>query len=241
MTDITIDPVVFNEAYLPYINDTTETQIYYGGSSSGKSYFLAERCVYDLMKGKRNYLICRKVGKYVMKSVWVEVENVINAWGVRGLFEFNKSDRVITCANGKQAIFTGLDEPQKLKSIRAKDGALTDLWLEESTEMDAADIKELEKRQRGGSDETPKRITFSFNPVLQTSWLYDVYFSKIGWTDAQTEHRSDGLLIRKTTYKDNRFLTKQDIARLENETDKYYYDVYSLGNWGILGGDSSIS
>jgi len=43
------------------------------------------------------------------------------------------------------------------------------------------------------------------------------------------------LSIQKTIYKDNRFLTTQDHKDLENETDKYRYNVYTLGNWGILG------
>lgn len=224
---------VFNAAYLPCLDDTTETQIFYGGSSSGKSYFLAERVVYDLLQGKRNYLICRKVGKYVMKSVWIEVENVIDAWGLTGLFEKNKTDRTITCKeNGRQAIFTGLDEPQKLKSIRAKHGAITDIWIEEATEVEPGDVKELEKRQRGG-DDTPKRVTFSFNPIIKQHWIYSKYF--VGWADDQKELRSEKLSILKTTYKDNRFLTRQDIDRLESEEDKYYYDVYTLGNWGVLG------
>jgi phage terminase large subunit len=230
---VEISKKVFNPAYLPYLEDTTETQVFYGGSSSGKSYFLAERVVYDLLQGRRNYLICRKVGKYVMKSVWIEVENVIDAWDLAELFEKNKSDRTITCKeNGRQAIFTGLDEPQKLKSIRAKHGAITDIWIEEATEVEPGDVKELEKRQRGG-DDTPKRVTFSFNPILKLHWIYTKYFT--GWADDQTKFRSDNLSILKTTYKDNRFLTRQDIARLESETDKYYHDVYTLGNWGVLG------
>lgn len=230
---VEISKKIFNNVYLPYLDDTTETQIFYGGSSSGKSYFLAERVVYDLLQGKRNYLICRKVGKYVMKSVWIEVENVIDAWGIGELFDKNKTDRTITCTeNGKQAIFTGLDEPQKLKSIRAKHGAITDIWIEEATEAEPNDVKELEKRQRGG-DDTPKRVTFSFNPILRSHWIYSKYFA--GWADDQKEHRGERLSILKTTYTDNRFLTRQDIDRLENEEDKYYHDVYTLGNWGVLG------
>lgn len=232
---VEIDPVVFNPVYMPYLYDTTETQIFFGGASSGKSYFLAERCVFDLMKGYRNYLVCRKVGKYVMKSVWVEVENVINSWGVKDLFKFNKSDRTMTCINNKQVIFTGLDEPQKLKSIRAKDGPITDIWVEESTETDPGDIKELEKRQRGGDEGTPKRLTLSFNPILQNHWIFARFFANVGWVEGQTKHKTDKLSIFKTTYKDNRFLTKQDVDRLESETDKYFRDVYTLGNWGVLG------
>ncbi len=235
IAEIQIKSEAFNPAYLPFLNDTTETQIIYGGSSSGKSFFLAERVVYDLLCGERNYLICRKIGDSVGKSVWVEIGNVIRLWGLEDLFTFNKSSRIITCDNGKQALFTGLDDPQKLKSIRAANGSITDIWIEEATETDASDFKELTKRQRGGSNNVPKRMILSFNPILQSHWLYETYFKPIAWSENQKEHRGEKLLILKTTYKDNQFLTQQDIDRLESETDKYYFDVYTLGNWGTLG------
>lgn len=53
-TKVIIDPEVFNGVYLPLLQDDTQTQIIYGGSSSGKSYFLAERVVFDLLGGRRN-------------------------------------------------------------------------------------------------------------------------------------------------------------------------------------------
>ena len=62
MIDIEIEPDVFNDVYMPYLDDPTRTQILFGGSSSGKSVFIAQRCTYDLLKGGRNYLVCRQVG-----------------------------------------------------------------------------------------------------------------------------------------------------------------------------------
>lgn len=42
-----------NPVYLPYISDTTRVQIFFDGSSSGKSVFLATRCVLDALQGRR--------------------------------------------------------------------------------------------------------------------------------------------------------------------------------------------
>ena len=42
-------------------------------------------------------------------------------------------------------------------------------------------------------------------------------------------------MILKTTYRDNAFLTSEDIKLLEDESDPYFYNVYTLGNWGVLG------
>lgn len=232
---VRIDPGVFNAVYLPYLDDDTPMQIFFGGSSSGKSVFEAQRCVYDLMGGHRNYLVCRALAKYSKKSTWAEITSVINEWGVNELFTLHISDGVIECENGCQAIFVGLDDTQKLKSIRPKRGAITDIWIEEATEIDYRDIKELSKRMRGGDEDVIKRITLTFNPILQDHWIFTTYFTNIGWTETQTEYHDDTISILKTTHTDNQFLTAEDHRKLEEEEDKYYYDVYTLGNWGVLG------
>lgn len=236
MTQIDISKRVFNDFYYPDLKNYAREQIYYGGSSSGKSWFLAQRAVIDILKGDRNYLVCRKVQKYVKKSVWKDINGVINEWGITHLFKINQADFEITCkSNNKQILFIGLDDVEKVKSIRALEGAITDVWIEEATEVDKNDIKQLKKRQRGGSAKTKKRLTLSFNPIYKTHWIYNDYFKKIGWADLQKEFTSDSLTIKKTTYKDNRFLTPGDIEDLENEDDGYFYQVYTLGNWGVLG------
>jgi phage terminase large subunit len=141
---------------------------------------------------------------------------------------------VITClVNKKQILFAGLDDPEKIKSITPQDGVLTDIWVEEATECDRSAIKQLDKRLRGRSDCT-KRMTLSFNPIIRDHWIYTEYFSI--WDDGKTWAESGDLSILKTTYKDNKFLMPDDIKALESETDHYYHEVYTLGNWGVLGG-----
>ncbi len=236
MTKVYISDDVYNPVYLPHLKNMARTQIFFGGSSSGKSVFIAQRCVEDVLTGGRNYLVCRQVARTLRMSVYSEVCNVISEWGVSPLFTVNKSEMLITCnRNGYQIAFVGLDDVEKIKSIRPAKGAWTDVWVEEATEADRNAIKQLYKRQRGGSEKTPKRMTLSFNPILQSHWIYEEYFSKIGWADKQTEYRSEDLSILKTWYIHNRFLTSDDVKGLENETDKYFYNVYTLGNWGILG------
>lgn len=234
-TKVKISRKVFNKVYLPHLNNYARVQIFFGGSSSGKSVFLAQRVVWDLLKGGRNYLICRAVAKTLKKSVYAEIKKIITAWGLWAEFDKNDTDFTITCKNGYQAICAGLDDVEKLKSITPAKGVITDIWLEEATEAEETDIKQLMKRQRGGSEDTPKRFTMSFNPILQTHHIYLTYFSEIAWADDQTEYTSPELTILKTTYKDNKFLTEQDKKDLENEKDKYFYDVYTLGKWGVLG------
>ena len=232
MTQTTIK---INDAYLPYLDCISRTQIYYGGSASGKSVFLAQRAILDLVEGKRNYLVCRQVSRTIRGSVAMELQKAIIASDLSEYFSINKTDGTITCTTGKQIIFAGLDDVEKLKSITPQNGAITDIWIEEATETNKDSVKQLLKRQRGGDDSVPKRLTLSFNPVLKSHWIYQEYFAGIGWADEQKEYKSDGLTIAKTIYKDNRYLTPDDVKDLEKETDSYYYQVYTLGNWGVLG------
>ena len=233
---VTVEDDVFNEVYLPHRDNQARRQIFFGGSSSGKSVFLAQRCVEDLLAGGRNYLICREVGKYLRKSVMNEIEKVIISWGVQSLFVTNKSEMTITCRNGYQAMFVGLDDEEKIKSITPAKGVITDIWIEEATETTRSKVKQLNKRLRGRTNSgIKKRFTMSFNPILQDHWIYEDYFGDIAWSDDQTEYTSPGLTIQKTWYIHNAYLDEEDMDDLEDETDEYYYQVYTLGNWGILG------
>ncbi len=225
--------VYVNDVYIPYLNDETRTQIFYGGSSSGKSFFLAQRTVKDVLQG-HNYLIVRNVAGTVKRSVYNQIVKTIGDFGLKDEFIISKSEMVITCVqNDKQILFGGLDDPEKLKSVTPINGVITDIWIEEATESAYEAYKQLTKRLRGESGNIKKRMIFSFNPILQTHWIYREFFGN--WVDGKNCYRDENLLILKTTYKDNKYLTDEDIYNLENETDEYYYNVYTLGNWGVLG------
>jgi phage terminase large subunit len=219
--------------YYPYLEYTAPLEIFYGGSSSGKSYFLAQRTVLDMLKGGHNYLIIRKVALTVRKSVFNEITKAISFFKVGSYFNVNKSDLVITCHNGYQIIFSGLDDKEKIKSVTPAKGVITDIWYEEATEGDYEDVQQLDKRLRGQS-KVNKRIILSFNPIYQTHWIYTTYFAG-HWGDDSTQYKDAETSILKTTYRDNKFLTLDDIQRLENTKDKYYRDVYLDGKWGVLG------
>ena len=228
-----IEPDALNPVYLPHLlGNDHRYQIFFGGSSSGKSVFLATRTALDCMQG-RNILVLRNVARTLRGSCWNEIYKAISRMGLTAYFSISKSDMTITCSqNGAQILFAGLDDVEKIKSITPQSGPLTDIWMEEATETAYEDYKQLDKRLRGASRHT-KRLTLSFNPVYKTHWIYREFFGI--WDDAKTYAESDTVSILKTTYKDNRFLTADDRAALESEKDPYFREVYTLGNWGVLG------
>lgn len=233
-------------AYRKFFNDEHMEQIFFGGSSSGKSYFLAQRCVIDVLKG-RNYLVLRKTGSSITGSVFNEVTKKISDFfpnfNIRKqIWDINKSTWTITCKlNKAQIVFKGLDDPEKVKSVTPIRGVITDIWVEEATETTYSDWKQLDKRLRGElkgfQKKFKKRLIFSFNPILKSHWLYKEFFQGKWQEDKNYYEQVDAdsdFMILKTTYRDNNFLMPDDIKRLTKEKDPYYRSVYLDGNWGVL-------
>ncbi len=223
--NIKINKNVFNDIYLPYLDNTDRYLLFYGGGSSGKSYFIGERIIYDLIHPKRcNYLIVRQTGDTNRKSTFPLLKQVISNWGLSQHFKINESDMRIKCLLTKNEIaFAGLDDVEKIKSITFENGELTKIWVEEATETQEAAINQLKVRLRGGKSK--KQMILSFNPINIQHWI--------------KKHFIDSGLatVCFSTYKDNKFLTDDDRKALEDLkfTDEYTYEVYCLGKWGIIG------
>lgn len=237
--ELEIDMDVYNPVYVPYLENPKSTEIFYGGSSSGKSNFVAQRAIEDLLEGGHNYLCVRKRGNSLSKSVFNELTKAIIKLNVSHLFNIVPSQSHITCVNGYQILFSGLDDVEKIKSITPRVGVVTDIWAEEGTELSYKDVKQLRKRLRGlavyEGKRIQKRIIMTFNPIYKTHWIVKEYFKPINWTDNQTIYEDDRIRILKTTHTDNLFLDPEDHLLLEEETDVYWKEVYTYGNWGILG------
>ena len=233
MIELQLDKRIINDAFLCLWDDDTPMQISFGGSSGGKSRAEAQRIVKDMLEGGRNYLCVRKVAKTIKQSIFNEICKVIRQFKVYEFCRINQSDFVITFYNDFQILFAGLDDVEKIKSITPIKGVITDIWIEEATETSQTDLRQLMRRLRGHAT-VPKRIMLTFNPIMQDHWISTMFFA--GWDNSKNYYKDDKIVILKTTYKDNlRFLDQSEIDILENETDKYWYDVYTLGNWGVLG------
>jgi len=205
-------------------------QIIYGGASSGKSVFIAQRDVLDIINEERNFLLVRKFANTIRSSIFEERRKVIAQWGLLPLFDIRESDFTITYRpSGCVMMFRGLDDVEKVKSITAPRGVFTDLRVEEATECSETDIDQLGIRMRGLS-RVPKRELYSFNPIFRSHWLCKKHFSG----ELVKYRRTADKLIFHTTFRDNKFLTQQDRNKLLSYTG-YYRDVYADGKWGVLG------
>jgi phage terminase large subunit len=223
--NLNISRQVFNPVYLPYLESHNRFEVYWGGAGSGKSVFVAQKKIYKGLRQKMNLLVVRQTGDTNRDSTFALFKQIISKWNLRTYFKIRESDMRITFPNGNQIIFKGLDDAEKLKSMTFENGELTDIWIEEASEILEEDYNQLNIRLRGGNQR--KNTTVSFNPVDINHWLKKRLF----------DNPPDDCITLHSTYKDNKFLQDEDRQLMESfkGTDPYYYTVYCLGQWGTLG------
>ena len=215
--------IIVNDVFEPFLRNESRFEILYGGAGSGKSVFVAQKKVLQHIEcGQRKTLVVRKVAKTIRNSCYAEILDVINELGISHIFKCNKSDLEIIGPHGSKILFAGLDDVEKLKSIQG----ITDVWIEEASEITESDFEQLNLRLRGITP-ISKQITLTFNPISALSWIKKYFF------DTEKENCN----ILKTTYHDNAFLDDDYIREIESlkERDPIYYKIYGLGEWGVLG------
>lgn len=135
LLDFTNLTKMINPVYYPAFKYRGRFLVVYGGSGSGKSYFIADKIIYRLMaESKHNILCVRATGKSVSKSQFPLLKGEINRWGFEEYFKTNNSigNEKITCnLNGNQVLFSGLDDVEKLKSIYD----ITSIWINKPVQL----------------------------------------------------------------------------------------------------------
>lgn len=223
-----------NETFMPLFFDKHRHLVIMGGGGSGKSIFAGDKVLQRCSTEEgHTWLVCRKVANTIRYSCFNQLVGQANEHYSDEIERIYGGDMRITFRNGSQIIFAGLDDVEKLKSIYN----ITGIWIEEASEISEQDFNQLDIRLRGET-KYYKQIILTFNPVSILHWLKRRFFDK---TDVKGNRLPKDItkLIRThhSTYRDNRFLPEEDRKTLENfaYTDPYYYQVYALGQWGVLG------
>lgn len=216
---------IFNKHIFDNLYDySTFTEVHYGGASSGKSHGVIQKVVFKACqnwKYPRKVLFLRKVGATVHDSIFEDVKQCLESWQLLDKCKVNNSAYRIELPNGAQFIFKGLDNPEKIKSIKG----VSDVVMEEASEFTLDDYTQLTLRLRDKRHKD-KQIYLMFNPVSKSNWVYNAFFVK----------NPKNTIVYQTTYKDNRFLdrvTVENIEELANRNEAYY-KIYALGEFATL-------
>lgn len=171
--------------------------VFAGGRGSTKSSFVGGIAIPLLIMSYPNiHAICfRKIGNTIQNSIYSQVTWGIYQLGVESLFHIPKtySNPIIYKPTGQCIFFMGLDDANKVKSIKPKFGYIGITWFEELDQF--AGENELRKvtqsTMRGGETFWDFR---SFNPpISRNNWANEY---------AETAEDRDNTLVIRNTFMD---------------------------------------
>ena len=150
-----------------------------GGSSSSKSYSVAQFLSILTYWEGTNQLVMRKVGASIEKTIYTDFKTAIN--GIEGLAEHCRfKQNSIMFDNGAKIDFTGLDDSEKIKGI----SQYKRVFLDELSEYEESDLKQIRLRLRGMEGQ---QILAAFNPISEEHWIKKKWFDLEEWHEVPME------------------------------------------------------
>lgn len=217
---------VFNRNIFNILTDYSHfTEVHYGGGSSGKSHGVVQKVVLKALQDweyPRKILWLRKVGATIADSLFQDVKGCLVDFKIWDFCEWNKTDNRVTLPNGAVFLFKGMDNSEKIKSIKG----ISDVVMEEASEFHLNDYTQLTLRLRERKH-LNKQIFLMFNPVSKLNWVYKYFF---------TGEPHKNTLIQQSSYQDNKFLDEMTRQNLEDLASRNpaYYKIYALGEFATL-------
>ena len=139
-----------------------------GGRGSLKSSFFSLMLILLIINNPLVHAVCfRKVGNTIKNSIWAQVVWAIEKWGLESFFIIPKTiaNPIVYKPTGQQILFMGLDDPNKVKSVKLPFGYIGITWFEELDQFSGEKEirKVLQSTMRGGTLFWDFR---SFNPPI---------------------------------------------------------------------------
>lgn len=202
-----------------------------GGRGSTKSSFISQMIPLLLLQYPECHaVVLRKVGNTIKNSVYPQLQWGISSLGLDNRFRYKVSPPEITyIPTGQKILFFGVDDPQKVKSIKLPHGYVGIVWYEELDQFTGMEeIRNLNQSLlRGGS----KYWVFnSFNPPKsQDSWVNS---EKLLDEDDRIVHHSTYLSVPKAWLGEQFYL---EAEKLKDKNEMSYRHEY-LGKVTGTGG-----
>lgn len=187
---------IYNEAMDDILDHQHVHYVFKGGRGSAKSSFISEMLPLLIINNPSVHaLVFRKIGNTIKNSVWSQVVWAIDMWGLRDYFKIPKTiaSPIVYKPTGQQILFMGLDDPNKVKSVKLPFGYIGITWWEELDQYSGEKEirKVLQSTMRGGTLFWDFR---SFNPPISNLNWANQYV-----TDALSRENT---LVTTTNYQD---------------------------------------
>lgn len=204
-----------------------------GGRGGTKSSFISVEIILGLMRTPGVHAIAlRKVGATLRESVFAQLEWAINMLGVAKYWDIKVSPLSMTYRPyGNKVIFRGLDDVEKLKSVKIPKGYLAYGWFEELSEFSSMDEinNALQSIMRGGSDFWE---FYSYNPPESIN----------NWVNSECVIPKANRVVQKSCYLDVPrewigepfFLEAEDMKERHHDKWKWQYMGVPIGTGGEI-------
>lgn len=163
-----------------------------GGRASGKSSFVSIEVVLGMMRHPdANAAVFRKVKETLRDSVYDQLRWAAQTLNAAPLWTPGLSPLSLTYApTGQRIYFRGLDDPQKLKSLKPPHGYFRYIWFEELAEYDSMrQIRTvLQSVMRGGEE---FRCFYTYNPPQSVR----------SWVNAAASEEMPGRMVHQSDYR----------------------------------------
>ena len=206
----------FHELH-PQVRDHAVTHFWLkGGRGSTKSTFASLELVMLLLRNPdANAVALRKVGKTLRKSVYAQVLWSIGVLGLTSKFKATVSPMEITYRpTGQKIVFEGLDEPEKIKSLKFVTGYPAIVWFEEIDQFfGMEEVRNVHQSLLRGGERF--WCFYSFNPPR----------SRDGWVNRELLRERTDRIVHTSDYRNvpvewlgEQFIAEAELLRELNET-----------------------
>lgn len=181
-----------------------------GSTRSGKTFSISQLiALYIPHKEKVTISVVSPSLPHLKRGARRDILQILEDAGIYTDEQFNKTDNVYHYPNGSYIEFFGAEDSGKVR------GPGRDiLFINEANLLPHNIYQQLALRTR-------QTIFLDFNPVDEASWVYDVA-------------DKEGNILIHSTYKNNPFLPKEQVAEIESlqDADENLWKVFGLGERG---------
>jgi phage terminase large subunit len=190
-------------------NNNSRTIHLVGGTRSGKTYAILQWLIVKCLTDELNVSIVRQSMPSLRRSVVKDFKDIMESLDIWDVTAWHDTNKVYTFESGAVITFFSTDDEGKIRGVKADIS-----WIEEASEVSEDASFQIGIR-------TTKLIIYSYNPTISPyHWL-------------RQQYGNGNVSVHKTTYLDNPYLSKEQVAAIEDLKTKNpkYWQIYGQGEY----------